>query len=87
MNPLENKMAASQILKQVLDSEDYVPVPPDVTADPFYRIAYLIKQEIRKFKWIEAEKGNDLSWEEARRLWSERHFDSYDQFLKNTLKF
>lgn len=87
MDSLENKMASSATLKQVLDSEDYVPVPPDLTADPFYRIAYLIKQEIRKFKWIEAENGNDMTWEEARRAWSERHFNDYDAFLKHTLKF
>jgi len=26
-------------------------------SDPFYRITYLIKEEIRKYKWIEGEKA------------------------------
>jgi hypothetical protein len=29
-----------------------------VYSDPFYRITYLIKEEIRKYKWIE---GGDVS--------------------------
>ena len=40
--------------------------PPMMYADPFYRITYLIKEEIRKYKWIEGEKGRPLSWPEAR---------------------
>ena len=35
-------------------------------SDPFYRITHLIKEEIRKYKWIEGEKGRKLSWERAR---------------------
>ncbi len=87
MDPLDQKMESSATLKKVLDSEDYVPVPPEMTADPFYRIAYLVKQEIRKYKWIQGEAGNEMSWEEARKEWSANYFSSYDAFLQNTLKF
>jgi len=38
-------------------------------SDPFYRITHLIKEEIRKYKWIEGEKGRKLSWERARQEW------------------
>jgi len=38
-------------------------------SDAFYRITYLIKEEIRKHKWIEGEKGRALSWPEARAEW------------------
>jgi hypothetical protein len=42
-------------------------------SDPFYRITYLIKEEIRKYKWIEGEKGRPLSWDQARTEWTEAH--------------
>jgi hypothetical protein len=32
-----------------------------VYSDPFYRITYLIKEEIRKFKWPEAKRAI-LDW-------------------------
>jgi hypothetical protein len=72
-------------MRQILDSENYVQVPPMMFADPFYRITYLIKEEIRKFKWIEAEKGRALTWEEARDEWLEQHKTRYEKFLLETL--
>ena len=44
-------------MRQILEIEDHVVVPPMMYSDPFYRITYLIKEEIRKYKWIEGEKG------------------------------
>lgn len=73
-------------MRKILETEDYVAVPPQVLADPFYRITYLIKEEIRKYKWIEGEKGRSLSWDEAKREWSEKHQDAYEQFLRTTLR-
>jgi hypothetical protein len=52
-------------MHQLLATEAHVQVPPMLFSDPFYRITYLIKDEIRKYKWIEAEKGRALSWEQA----------------------
>jgi hypothetical protein len=74
-------------MRQILDSEQYVQVPPMMLSDPFYRITYLIKEEIRKYKWIEGEKGRQLTWEEARREWTELHRAKYEQFLIDTLRF
>lgn len=54
-------------------------------SDPFYRITYLIKEEIRKYKWIEGEKGRKLSWEQARREWTEAHRRKFEDFLIETL--
>ena len=54
-------------------------------SDPFYRITYLIKEEIRKYKWIEGEKGRKLSWDEARREWTEAHRQQFENFLIDTL--
>jgi hypothetical protein len=56
-------------------------------SDPFYRITYLIKEEIRKYKWIEGEKGRQLSWEEARKEWMKDHKEKYEKFLLETLTF
>lgn len=48
-------------MRQILETEEHVQVPPSLYSDPFYRITRLIKDEIRKHKWIEAEKGRPLS--------------------------
>ena len=37
-------------MRQILETEDHVAVPPMMYADPFYRITFLIKQEIRAYK-------------------------------------
>jgi hypothetical protein len=47
-------------MRQILETEDHVAVPPMMYADPFYRITYLIKEEIRVYKWFEGEKGRQL---------------------------
>jgi hypothetical protein len=40
-----------------------------------------INREIRIYKWIEGEKGRDLSWEEAKNEWTETHRENLGQFL------
>jgi hypothetical protein len=74
-------------MRQILETEEHVAVPPMMYSDPFYRITYLIKQEIRTHKWIEAEKGRHLSWEQARAEWTELHRKEYEKFLLETLSF
>ena len=74
-------------MRQILETEDHVVVPPMMYSDPFYRITYLIKEEIRKYKWIEGEKGRTLSWPEARAEWTEAHREQYEKFLVETLSF
>jgi hypothetical protein len=72
-------------MRQILESEQYVQVPPMMLSDPFYRITYLIKEEIRKYKWIEGEKGRPLTWEQARNEWTAKYRDQYEKFLLETL--
>ena len=36
-----------EAMRQILEIEEHVAVPPMMYADPFYRITYLIKEEIR----------------------------------------
>jgi hypothetical protein len=74
-------------MRQILEIEEHVTVPPMMYSDPFYRISYLIKQEIRKHKWIEGEKGRHLSWKEARAEWTKAHRKEYEKFLLDTLSF
>ena len=47
-------------MREILETEEHVPIPPIMYSDPFYRITYLIKEEIRKYKWVEGEKGRQL---------------------------
>src|SRR5271165_3342362 len=74
-------------MREILETEEHVPVPPIMYSDPFYRITYLIKEEIRKYKWIEGEKGRKLSWERARQEWTDAHREKYEKFLIDTLYF
>jgi hypothetical protein len=74
-------------MRQILEIEDHVAVPPSLYSDPFYRITYLIKEQIRQHKWFEGEKGRSLSWEEARVEWTEAHRKQYEKFLLETLSF
>ena len=74
-------------MRQILETEEYVQIPPGMYSEPFYRITYLIKEEIRKYKWIEGEKGRKLTWEEARQEWSEAYREKFEKFLIDTLTF
>ena len=74
-------------MRQILETEQYVQFPPMMLSDPFYRITYLIKEEIRKYKWIEGEKGRQLTWEQARGEWTKKHREQYEKFLLDTLTF
>jgi len=74
-------------MRQILETEDHVAVPPIMYSDPFYRITYLIKEQIRIHKWIEGEKGRQLSWAQARAEWIKAHREEYEKFLLETLSF
>ena len=54
-------------------------IPPMMYSDPFYRITHLIKEEIRKYKWIEGEKAGGCPG--RRRELSGRSF--IDRTMKN----
>ena len=68
-------------MRQILETEEHVVIPPMMYSDPFYRITHLIKEEIRKYKWIEGEKGRSLSREQARDEWTKLHRPEYEKFL------
>jgi hypothetical protein len=72
-------------MRRILETEGYVEIPPALHADPFYRITHLMKDEIRKHKWIEGERGRRLSWEQARQEWIDAHRERFERFLLDTL--
>jgi hypothetical protein len=74
-------------MRQILETEEHVQIPPAVYFDPIYRITYLIKEQIRNYKWIEGENGHKLSWEQARQEWTDSHRENYERFLIETLSF
>src|ERR1700716_4162462 len=74
-------------MRQILETEEHVQIPPVMYSDPFYRITYLIKEEIRKYKWVEGEKGRKLSWEQARQEWTDAYREKFEKFLIDTLFF
>jgi len=74
-------------MRKILEFEEHVQIPPVMYSDPFYRISYLVKEEIRKYKWFEGEKGRALTWERARQEWTEAHREQYENFLLATLSF
>ena len=72
-------------MRNVLETEQYVEIPAFMYSDPFFRITMLIKEEIRKYKWTEAEKGRQLSWEDARDEWTKNYRPKFEQYLMETL--
>src|ERR1700739_2220364 len=74
-------------MREILETEEYVPIPPIMYSDPFYRITYLIKEEIRKYKWVEGEKGRKLSWERALQEGMAAYREKFEKFLIDTLYF
>lgn len=73
-------------MRKILEIESHVPVPPMMMHDPFYRMTYIMKEEIRKYKWIQGEKGRALTWDEARAEWTAKHSDSFEKFVRETLR-
>jgi hypothetical protein len=74
-------------MRKILETEEHVQIPPMLYSDPFYRISYLMKEEIRKYKWFEGEKGRKLTWERARQEWTDAYRAKYEKFLIETLSF
>jgi hypothetical protein len=56
-------------MKDILKEEGYVEVSPYEKSSYEYKLIYAKKESIRTHKWIEGEKGRNLTWEEARDEW------------------
>jgi len=62
------------VLDYLLESEGYVAFDKDKHNKFHFNICRLVKDEVRSHKWIEAEKGRNLSWEEAVSEWMNLHY-------------
>lgn len=69
------------IISLLLESEDYVPFDPKNHNKFHFSIARLVKDEIRSHKWVEAEKGRILTWEESVKEWVTYHYDNFTDAL------
>ena len=78
------------IIEILLESEDYVPFEPSKHNKFHFNMARLVKDEIRSHKWVETEKGHELSWEDAVNEWMNYHYDDFIMAMipqKRILKF
>lgn len=80
-----NKMC-NNIINRVLETEDHVSCSPLEKEDFCFKVAFLIKEEIRRHKWIEGENNRALSWEEAKNEWLSLYRDAFMNSLKSSLK-
>ena len=69
------------VIDILLESEGHVEYKPGKHNRLHYQTCRLVKDEIRDHKWIEAEKGRDLSWEEAVNEWMDLHYDAFMKVL------
>jgi hypothetical protein len=65
------------IIDQLLESEEYVPYNPGKHDKLHFQLARLVKDEIRTYKWIEGEMGNELTWPQAVAEWMVVHYKDY----------
>ena len=67
------------VIDYLLESEGHVSFNPKKHNKLHFQLCRLVKDEIREHKWIEAEKGRHLSWEQAVDEWMREH---YEPFIK-----
>jgi len=77
-NPKHPNNMKIPVIDYLLESEDYVPFDPQKHDKLHFNMCRLVKDEIRSHKWIEAERGRQLTWEDAVTEWMDQH---YDQFI------
>jgi hypothetical protein len=74
------------IVNKVLATEDHVYLSPIEKESFCFKLAFLVKEEIRKHRWIEGEKHRHLEWEEAKNEWMKLYYEDFLKHLKNSLK-
>jgi hypothetical protein len=65
------------VIDLLLESEGHVPYEPGKHNKLHFQMCRLVKDEIREHKWIEGEKGRNLTWEEAVKEWMDEHYDAF----------
>ena len=70
-------MNANAIIDILLKSEGYVPFDTTKYNKFHFTVCRLVKEEIRLFKWTEAERGRVMTWEQAVNEWMELNFEKF----------
>ena len=71
-------------MKNILNEEGYVEISPYEKDSYDYKLAYAKKESIRTHKWIEAEKGRNLTWNDAKEEWLRLYEKQFERgFSKN----
>ena len=65
------------VIDYLLESEGHVSFNPKKHNKLHFQLCRLVKDEIREHKWIEGEKGRNLTWEEAVNEWMEQHYQAF----------
>jgi hypothetical protein len=66
-------------MKDILEIEQYVEVSPYEKQSYEYKYNYAKKEAIRTHKWIEAEKGRILSWDDAKEEWTRLYEKAFER--------
>jgi hypothetical protein len=69
------------VIDYLLESEGYVPFDSSKHNKLHFNMCRLVKDEIRSHKWIEAERGRQLTWREAVAEWMDLHYDQFMQAI------
>lgn len=70
-------------MHKILEIEEYVEVSPMEKTTVSYKLAYMLKENIRTHKWNRGTEDVVLTWEEARDEWMEHYYDDFIEFFKS----
>lgn len=71
--------------KQLLKSEDYIPIPEDCKNSLQYKIAYNVKEKIREHKWNKGTENIIMTWDEVVEDWMKNYYKLYVNFIQNEM--
>ena len=72
-------------MRQILETEEHVQIPPVVYSDPFYRITYLIKKRFGSTSGSKVKKAANFPGSKLGK--TDAHREKYEKFLIDTLSF
>lgn len=74
------------LISKVLEKEEYVNVTPSEKECFEFRLAHLLKEEIRNHKWCRGTENKSLSWDEAKKEWMDLYYKEFMNHIKHSLK-
>jgi hypothetical protein len=74
-------------MRQILETEEHVQIPPVVYSDPFYRITTLSKKRFGSTSGSKVKKAASFSGGASSERMDDAHREKYEKFLIDTLSF